>query len=365
MATLDLTADVVSLTAALVDIPSESHDEAVIADAVQEALAPLGHLDVRRHGNSVVASTSLGLDQRVVIAGHLDTVPAADNLPARLVRAVEAHYDGGPQVDRLYGLGACDMKGGVAVALKCALDVASPTRDVTYVFYEAEEVEGVHNGLRKIATEHPAWLDADFAVLMEPSAAGIEAGCQGTLRAEVTTRGRRAHSARPWLGDNAIHRATEVLVRLRDYAARRVEIDGLEYREGLSAVGIQGGVAGNVIPDECVVTVNYRYAPVLSPDEAVAHLHEVFDGFEIEVVDNSPGALPGLSHPAASSFLAAVGSTPAPKFGWTDVSRFSALNVPAVNYGPGDPSLAHTREEYVPVPQLLECEARMKGWLVS
>jgi len=363
VATLDLDADVVSLTASLVDIPSESFREEEIADSVERALQRLGHLKVRRHGNSIVASTSLGLSHRVVIAGHLDTVPVADNLPARLVLAADVPDDEGPRTDRLYGLGSCDMKGGVAVALKCAYDIARPSRDVTYVFYEAEEVEDVHNGLGQIASEHPDWLAGEFAVLMEPTAAGIEGGCQGTLRVRITTGGRRAHSARSWLGDNAIHRATDVLVRLRDYLPSRVEIDGMEYREGLSAVGIQGGVAGNVIPDECVVTINYRYAPTRTPAEAVAHVEQVFGGFAVEVVDNSPGALPGLAHPVASAFVAAIGSEARPKFGWTDVSRFTALNVPAVNYGPGDPSLAHTREEYVPVQQLIECEARMKAWL--
>lgn len=348
---LDLSSDVVSLTAALVDIPSESRHEARIADAVQEALTVIDHLEVIRVGNTVVARTDLGRDQRVVIGGHLDTVPAADNLPHRIA-------DG-----RVYGLGANDMKGGVAVGLRCAHEVVAPARDVTYVFYDCEEIDDAHNGLRKLALERPGLLQADFAVLMEPSDAGVEAGCQGTLRAHVRTDGERSHSARSWLGRNAIHAAADILNRLNDYQPRQPVIDGLTYREGLNAVGIEGGVATNVIPDACVVTVNYRYAPDRSPEQAVAHMHEVFDGYPLEVVDNSPGALPGLQHPAARAFLAATGAVPRPKFGWTDVSRFSALGVPAVNFGPGDPSLAHTRGEYVPIEHLQRCEAEMMQWL--
>ncbi|MEZ5115175.1 MAG: succinyl-diaminopimelate desuccinylase [Candidatus Nanopelagicales bacterium] len=348
---LDLDDDVVALCARLVDVPSESHHERALADLVEAALRARPHLRVRRDGNTIVADTQLGRGERVLVGGHLDTVPAAGNLPHRI--------EGG----RLYGLGACDMKGGVAVALRCAAHVPDPVRDVTYVFYEAEEVEERHNGLKRLADTHPDWLVADLAVLMEPSDAGVEAGCQGTLRAVVRTHGRRAHSARSWLGDNAIHRSGEVLDRLRSYEPRRVDVDGLEYREGLNAVGIAGGVAGNVIPDECAVTVNYRFAPSRGPQEAEAHVREVFDGFDVEVVDLAAGAMPGLGRPAAQEFVAAVGGQPRPKFGWTDVARFAALGVPAVNYGPGDPGLAHTRDEYVPVDQLIDVETRLRAWL--
>ncbi|MCB0922715.1 MAG: succinyl-diaminopimelate desuccinylase, partial [Actinobacteria bacterium] len=344
-------ADVVNLTAALVDIPSESRHEQRIADEVEAALRLLDHVQVTRFGNTVVARTDLGRAQRVVLGGHLDTVPAADNLPHRI--------DG----DNLYGLGSNDMKGGVAVALRCAHELREPSRDVTYVFYECEEIDDEANGLRRLAEVHPEFLQADFAVLMEPSDAGVEAGCQGTLRAHVRTSGERAHSARSWLGRNAIHAAADILNRLERYTPRTPVIDGLTYREGMNAVGIEGGVATNVIPDACEVTVNYRYAPDRSPQEALAHVHEVFDGYPLEVVDNSPGALPGLSHPAAQAFLKATGAVPRPKFGWTDVSRFSALGVPAVNFGPGDPSLAHTRGEYVPIEHLQRCEQQMLEWL--
>lgn len=341
----------VALTAQLVDVPSVSHDEAALADAVQAALAPAAHLTVERHGNTVVARTDLGRPERVLIGGHLDTVPVNANLPHRLDDGL------------LFGLGACDMKGGVAVALLLAATVSEPTRDVTYVFYDCEEVEARFNGLQRLADERPDLLEADLAILMEPSDAGIEAGCQGTLRVEVTTRGERAHSARSWLGSNAIHSSGEVLARLTAYVPRHPVIDGLEYREGLNAVGIRGGVAGNVIPDECVVTVNYRFAPDMDVDQAVAHVSEVFAGFDVVVVDAAPGARPGLDRPAAGAFIAAVGEQPRPKFGWTDVARFSALGIPALNFGPGDPALAHTRGEYVPVSQLESCLSRLRDWL--
>jgi succinyl-diaminopimelate desuccinylase len=343
----------VRLAAVLVDVPSESRHEGPLADAVELALRDVPWLDVQRHGNTVVARTQLGRSERVLIGGHLDTVPEHGNLPHRI--------DG----DLLYGLGACDMKGGVAVALSLAATVSEPVRDVTYVLYECEEIDASLNGLKRLADEHPQLLVADLAILMEPSDAGIEAGCQGTLRVEVTTRGTRAHSARSWLGDNAIHAAGEVLDRLRDYVPRQPLVDGLQYREGLNAVGVSGGVAGNVIPDECVVTVNYRFAPDRSLDDAIAHVREVFDGFEVTVADAAPGALPGLDRRAAADFVAAIGETPRPKFGWTDVARFSGLGVPALNFGPGDPALAHTRDEHVPLAQIASCEDRMRRWLIG
>ncbi len=308
---------------------------------------------MERHGNTVVARTHLGRPERVIIGGHLDTVPSAGNLPHRLIG------------DDLYGLGACDMKGGVAVALSLAATLREPVRDITFVFYDCEEVATEFNGLQHVADHEPALLEADLAILMEPSKAVIEAGCQGTLRVEVATTGRRAHSARAWMGENAVHAAGEILARLGAYQPRRPIVDGLEYREGLSAVGISGGVAGNVIPDACVVTVNYRFAPDRSVDEAIAHVQDVFDGFACTVVDAAPAARPGLAHPASAAFVAAVGSTPEPKFGWTDVARFTALGIPAVNFGPGDPALAHSVDEHVPVSQLRRCRAVLEAWLTA
>lgn len=353
MTGLDLSLDAAGLTAQLVDVESVSGDETHIADLVESALRELPHLRVERDGNVVLAATDLGRDERVVLAGHLDTVPIKDNVPSKVV-------DG-----RLYGRGSCDMKGGVAVQLRAAAEVPDPVRDVTYLFYDCEEVENERNGLTRIARTRPDWLAADFAVLLEPTDATVEGGCQGNMRIEVTVIGAAAHSARSWMGTNAIHRAHDVLTRLVSYTAREVEIDGLTYREGLNAVGVRGGIAGNVVPDECVVTVNYRFAPSRSEDEAEAHLREVFDGLDVRVIDSAPGALPGLSHPAAAAFVRAIGVTPRPKFGWTDVARFSGLGVPAVNYGPGDPNLAHTDDEYAPVASLLECEAKLRLWLTT
>ncbi|MEP6760744.1 MAG: succinyl-diaminopimelate desuccinylase [Sporichthyaceae bacterium] len=350
---LDLSMDPGELTAAICDIESVSGNERPLADAVGAALQPWPHLRVERDGNTVFAFTDEGRSERVVVAGHLDTVPVADNLPCRV--------EGG----RIYGCGTTDMKSGVGVALRLAVSVPEPVRDVTWVFYDCEEVEASRNGLLRVSRNNPDWLAADFAVLMEPTSATVEGGCQGSLRAEVTVRGRRAHSARSWHGDNAIHAAGAVLDRLRAYQAAEVEIDGLVYREGMNAVGISGGVAGNVIPDECTVSINYRFAPSKSESEAHDVVRAVFDGFEVSLSDSSPGAMPGLSHPAAAAFVAAIGKEPLPKFGWTDVARFSALGVPAVNYGPGDPNVAHTREEYVDVALIVECEDRMRTWLTG
>ncbi|WP_392672392.1 succinyl-diaminopimelate desuccinylase [Streptomyces sp. LN785] len=354
---LDLTLDGPALTARLVDFPSVSGDEKELADAIETALRPLPHLTVDRYGNNVVARTELGRAERVVLAGHIDTVPIAGNVPSRL--------DGNGV---LWGCGTSDMKSGVAVQLRIAATVPEPNRDLTFVFYDNEEVAAHLNGLGHVADAHPDWLTGDFAVLLEPSDGQVEGGCQGTLRVHLRMEGERAHSARSWMGANAIHAAAPVLARLAAYEPRRPVIDGLEYREGLNAVGIEGGVATNVIPDACTVVVNYRYAPDRSPEDAVAHVHEVFADCgvaEIVVDDHSGAAMPGLSHPAAKAFMEAVGGTAQPKFGWTDVSRFGSLGVPAVNYGPGDALLAHKRNEHVAVDRITHCENRLRSWLTS
>jgi succinyl-diaminopimelate desuccinylase len=356
---LDLASDVVDLTRAICDIESVSGNEGPLADAVEAALSEIDGLEMLRDGNVVVARTMLGRDERVVLAGHLDTVPLAaePNLPTTLR---------GPDV---YGRGTCDMKAGVAVQLRLASALASvadrQTRDVTYVFYDGEEVESERNGLGKIARTQPSLLDADFAVLLEPSNGTVEGGCNGTMKVEVTARGTAAHSARAWMGHNAIHEASIILGRLTAYQPREVEVEGLVFREGLNAVGISGGVAGNVIPDQCRVTVNYRFAPSTSVEQALAHVQELFVGYDVELVDAAPGARPGLDQPAAQAFVAVVGEPPRPKYGWTDVSRFSALGVPAVNFGPGDPNLAHTDNEHCPVDQIRRCETVLHGWLTS
>jgi succinyl-diaminopimelate desuccinylase len=349
---LDLTTDVVALTRALCDIESVSHEEAAIADEVEVALRALPHLTVERHGHTIVARTNLGRAERVVLAGHLDTVPVNDNVPSR------------QDEEFIHGLGSCDMKGGDAVLLKAAT-LAEPTKDLTFVFYEAEEVASVHNGLRKIAEFHPELLEADFAILAEPSNAGIEAGCQGTMRVEVTVRGERAHSARAWMGRNAIHEAGVLLSKLAAYEARMPVVDGLQFHEGLNAVFVSGGVAGNVIPDSCTITVNYRFAPDRSEADAEAFLREFFDGHDLVVTDSAPAASPGLHLPAVRAFVEATGGVVEPKFGWTDVARFTVLGVPAVNFGPGDPNLAHKQDERVPIKQLELTWATLQTWLTT
>jgi succinyl-diaminopimelate desuccinylase len=357
---LDLTADVVTLTAALCDIESVSQDEAAVCDAIEEALRPLEHLMLTRIGNTVIARTELDRAERVVLAGHIDTVPLTDppNLPTRRLPG----GDGEGEV--LWGRGTVDMKGGVAVQLRLAATVPEPSRDVTYVFYEGEEIESEFNGLLHIQEQRPDLIeDADFAVLLEPTGAIVEGGCKGTLRIDLTTKGAAAHSARPWNGHNAIHDAADILGRLTAYQPRTVVVDGLEYREALNAVSITGGIAGNVIPDRCQVSVNYRYAPDTSEEQAVAHMHEVFDGLTFEVTDNAGGARPGLDLPAAKAFVEALGVEVIAKQGWTDVARFQAMGLPAVNFGPGDPNLAHHDDERVPVGQLESAEAALLRWL--
>jgi succinyl-diaminopimelate desuccinylase len=359
---LDLSADVLALTRALVDIPSVSGTEEQLADAVEAALRGLGGLEVERVGDAVLARTNLDRPTRVVLAGHLDTVPIADNVPSRL------DEDAG----LLYGCGTSDMKAGDAVMLRLAarfgVPGAEPAHDLTFVFYDNEEVDAALNGLGRVARERRGWLYGDLAILLEPTDGEVEAGCQGTLRAVLDVPGRRAHSARSWLGVNAIHGAAGILATLGAYRAREVEIDGCTYREGLNAVRIAGGVAGNVVPDECRVEVNFRYAPDRDEDAAEAHVREVFAeaieaGVHLAVVDNAGGALPGLSHPAAAAFVAAVGRPARAKLGWTDVARFAAFGIPAVNYGPGDPTLAHTREEHVLVDRLQPAEDALIAYL--
>jgi len=353
MPALDLAASSVDLTRQLCDIESVSGNERGIADAIEAALRPFAHLELTRDGDAVVARTALGRDRRVVIAGHIDTVPVNNNLPVR-------EEDG-----FLVGRGTVDMKGGVAVALKLAAELVSPPVDVTWIWYDHEEVDSALNGLGRLAASRPDLLAGDFAILGEPTSATIEGGCNGTARADVRLHGVRAHSARAWVGHNAIHDAAPVLAILAEYVPAELEVDGLVYREGLNAVGISGGVAGNVIPDEAVVSINYRFAPSRSADDAVAHLREVFAGFDLEITDIAEGARPGLDAPLAQEFLAAVGGEASPKYGWTDVARFSALGIPAVNYGPGDPLKAHADDERVATAEIEACERGLRAWLTG
>jgi succinyl-diaminopimelate desuccinylase len=355
MPQLDLTATSVDLARTICDIPSVSGSEGVLADAIDAAIRGLPHLEVFRDGDTIVARTRLGRAQRVVIAGHIDTVPINGNVPTR-----DIAVDGEPA---LWGRGTVDMKAGVAVQLKLAAELTDPRIDITWMWYDHEEVDADLNGLTRLSRTRPDLFAGDFAILGEPSDGQIEGGCNGNMRAVVRTRGVRAHSARAWIGENAIHGAAPILARLAEYAPREVPVDGLVYREGLNAVRIGGGVAGNVIPDLCEVEVNYRFAPSRSAEEAESHVREVFDGFEVDVVDIAAGARPGLDAPLAQEFVAAVGGRAHPKYGWTDVARFAAMGVPAVNYGPGDPHLAHHDEERVSLAQIEDVERGLRAWL--
>jgi succinyl-diaminopimelate desuccinylase len=353
------------LTKRLVDIPSVSHSEGPVADFVEEWLRSLGGsggrgsgsrvLEVERIGDNVCARTNFGLSQRLMLAGHLDTVPPNGNERARL--------DG----ELIWGLGSADMKGGDAVFLEIARALAAASADgrpaslltdLTWVFYVCEEVDRRHSGLVEIEASSPGWLAADAAVLGEPTGALVEAGCQGVLRVVVELAGERAHTARPWMGRNAIHGLAPVLDTLRRYEGRRPTIDGCEYREALQAVAVTGGVANNVVPDASRLVINHRFAPDRSADEAFESVRDLLMGalgdadVKIELEDSASAAAPGLDHPVLAGIVAASGEAPRAKLGWTDVSFFAERGVPAMNFGPGEPTLAHRADEHVPIAQL-------------
>lgn len=376
--------DPAELTGRLCAIESVSGNEGAIAEAVVTVLEAISagdgpDLEILRDGDTIVARTRLGLPERIVVAGHLDTVPVEGNLPPRRVRGEAGESSGhagtaGPGAaatataqaageEIIWGRGACDMKAGVAMQLAAASALRDPARDVSWVFYDHEEVDAALNGLGRVARTHPDWLAGDFAILGEPSNASVEGGCNGTIRVDVTTTGVRAHSARAFMGVNAIHAAAEVLTRLADHDAETVTVDVLDYRESLSAVAISGGVAGNVVPDECRISVNYRFAPSKSAAEAEGFLRELFTGYDVVVTDAAEGARPGLDRPIAQDFLTALGTEPAAKLGWTDVSRFSALGVPAVNFGPGNPLYAHKSDEHVRVREVEDATRTLIDYL--
>jgi len=344
--------DVWQLTAALVDIASESFQEQDIVGVLESELRACDHLIVDRIGDNLIARTELGRERRLVLGGHTDTVPANDNAGARI--------DG----DRMFGVGTTDMKGGVATIVELARSVIEPAVDVTYVLYAREEVALVHNGLREIEAQRPELLDGDVALLGEPTHGALEAGCQGTLRAEVTLRGDRAHTARPWMGRNAIHRLADLLMIVSAFDERRPLVDGCEYREALQAVHVEGGVAGNVVPDAAMVRINYRFAPDRSADDAVAHVRALLapvmqEGDTFEVTDLSPGARPGLGDPLITALVERNDLKVRAKLGWTDVAFFAARGVPASNFGPGDPTIAHTQGEYLERQWLMDTHAAL------
>ena len=357
MEELDLQADVALLTEQIINIESVSGNEKELADLVHAALLKLEHLEVHRDQDAIVARTNLGRGRRVVLAGHLDTVPlpqtpgSRGTVPAQVIDSV------------LDGRGATDMKGGVAVQLALAATLAEPKHDVTFVFYDHEEVEASKSGLGRLARNSRELLDADFAILLEPTNGTVEGGCNGTSRFLVRTRGKAAHSARAWMGQNAIHGAAEVLGRLAAYEPQTVSVEGLDFRESMNAVRIAGGIAGNVIPDYCEVQVNYRFAPDKTLEEAEAHVRELFAGFDVERTDGAAAARPGLDQQIAADLVATLGREPKPKYGWTDVARFSEMGIPAVNFGPGDALLAHTDDEHVAQQDIRDCLETLRSWL--
>jgi succinyl-diaminopimelate desuccinylase len=343
--------DLLALTEELCAVPSVSLAESALADLVERRLRERAPgLTVDRIGDNVIARTRLGRGQRIVLGGHLDTVPPNGNeVPRR---------DG----DCLHALGAADMKGGLAIqlaiaeALAAAPDVAR--FDVTLIFYVAEEIAEEHNGLRVLFADHPDLVEADLAVLLEPTDAWVEAGCQGTLHVRATFRGQRSHTARPWMGENAVHAAGAAVARVAGAAPDPVDVDGLAYRQALQVVRIEGGVANNVVPDECAVVVNRRFAPSVSIEEATAEIRALLDGAdEFEVVNVSSAAPPNLSNPLIAELVGAFDLGVRPKLGWTDVARFAAAGIPALNFGPGDPEISHTAAEMVTRESLESCHA--------
>ena len=352
---LNLSGDVAELNRELVDIVSVSGHEAQIADAIEQALASSPHLSITRDGNAIVAKTNLGLPQQVVIAGHIDTVPVAENLPSKLMSFEREQV--------IWGRGTVDMKAGLAVMLKLADEIKEPAMDVVWVFYDQEEIEATKNGLGRLVRNHPELIKGNFAILCEPTAATIEGGCNGTMRIELSLTGIKAHSARPWMGSNAIHKLGGALQILNAYMPEEIEVDGLIFRESLNAVMVQGGVATNVIPDQATLTLNYRFAPSRSVEDATGYLKKMFADFDFKVVDSASGARPGMNSPEAKAFVDAVQAPVNPKYGWTDVARFSEMGIPAVNYGPGDPNKAHADDENVPASQIYACEAGLRKFL--
>ncbi|MDQ1476307.1 MAG: succinyl-diaminopimelate desuccinylase [Actinomycetota bacterium] len=349
--------DLLALAELLCEIPSVSGAEATLADVVEARLrggdAPLL---VERIGANIVARTQFGCERRIVLGGHLDTVPANGNQVPRL--------DG----DVLHGLGTADMKGGLAVLLALAddLDRKRPRFDVTLVFYEGEEVADEFNGLRRLFEESPDLVQGDLAILLEPTGGWIEAGCQGTIHVQATFDGVRAHSARPWMGANAIHRAAPLLERCANFVAETVDVDSLEYREALQVVRIEGGIANNVVPDRCTVVVNRRYAPSRSLDDAVEEMIAFCaeaGADHVDVLNASMAAPPNLMHPLIAEITGVYDLPVRPKLGWTDVARFAAHGIAACNFGPGDPELAHTADERVDRLSLDACLALLEAFL--
>jgi succinyl-diaminopimelate desuccinylase len=349
--------DLLELTAELCAVPSVSRAEAELADLVEGRLRDTApSLECTRVGENVVVRSRLGRERRLVLGGHLDTVPPDGN--------ARPHREG----DVLFGVGTADMKGGLAVLLRLAEAIhAQPDAarfDATIVFYEAEEIAEEFNGLRRLFAERPELVEGDVAVLLEPTDGWVEAGCQGTMHVRATFRGARSHTARPWAGDNAIHKAADTLQRIAAHQPEPVVVDGLSYPQALQVVRIEGGIANNVVPDSVQLVVNRRFAPTVSVEQAEAEVRALLDEADgIEVLTASPAAPPNLWDPLVAELIGTFDLGVRPKFGWTDVARFAAAGVPALNFGPGDPELAHTAGERVTRESVEGCYAVLGRFL--
>lgn len=339
----------------LVGIESVSRNETRLASHVETRLRENPNLDVERIGDNVVARTRGHHRTRLLVAGHLDTVPGQVST-ARIVG------------DELIGLGACDMKGSLSVMIELALDTAPRSVEVTWVFYAREEITRSESGLLEIAQLRPDLLDADAAVLGEPTGGFVEAGCQGSLRVLVELMGQRAHTARPFTGRNAIHRMGELIHHISRYEPRQVVIDDITFVEQLQVVAVDGGVAANVVPDRSSCTLNHRVAPDRTRDDAVASLRDYLKGLiepedSIQVLDWAPAALPFLDNERLQSLVALSGGSARGKVGWTDVATLSERGIPATNFGAGDPLRSHQSDEFVTLDELDHFAQTLALWL--
>ena len=334
-----------SRTLELVDIPSESRDEATLAAHVLGVLLD-GGVDARDAGDSCVlaGATAHGDRPLVLLAGHLDTVPAQGNRPGR--RDAEA----------VHGLGASDMKGALGVMIELALARPATHLDLGYVFFPREELPFGESALTPLLEREPGLREADFVVVMEPTDNDIHAGCLGNVNATWTFHGRSGHSARPWLADNAIHRAAEGIRAVALVEPIPHDVDGLRFVEVVSVTRIAGGIAGNVIPGEAVATVNYRYAPGRSAADAEAWLRELCEPYGTLLIEgNAPSAPVSIGNSLAERLIATGDLAVEAKQAWTPVAEFAAAGVDAVNFGPGDPAQAHAKDEHLRIQALVRC----------
>ena len=325
----------------LVDIPSVSREEQAITTWIAERVAASAHLGiVHRQDDAIVFGPAAGGRPDVVLAGHSDTVPEQGNLPGRL-------EDG-----FVHGLGSSDMKGSLAVMLALAEELRrwAPALSPLFVIFGREEVSIQESVLAGLFDACPAILEARLAVMMEPTGNALHAGCLGNVQAELEFQGVAVHSARPWLGVNAIHEAVRGLAAVVESQPQDVDLGGLRFREVLSVTQIEGGIANNVVPDRAVCGLNFRYGGHRSPAGAEARLRElVGPAGELRILNLAPAAPVALDNPLTQRLLAAGDLAVAPKQAWTPVAEFAARGLAAVNFGPGDPELAHRRDERVSV----------------